>query len=60
MARKVFLVRWNEPSKYLKGETILKWETFGTKEEAQKRFDEAKQIESATNLELQETEITSM
>ena len=60
MAQKVYLVQWNEPSKHLKGETVMKWYIFAKKEDAQKKYDEANRIKDATNIELQETEATSM
>lgn len=57
---KTYLLKWNEPSQYIDGETIVKWETFNTKEEAEKKLDEVKRIDGATNIKLQETESRGM
>ena len=57
---KIYLLTWGEPSKYLEGELKGHWETFYKKEEAEKRLAEVKLIKSATNINLQETEATSL
>lgn len=57
---KTYLLKWNEPSKTIEGETIMKWEVFNAKEEGEKKLDEVKRIEGATNIKLQETETASM
>lgn len=57
---KTYLLKWNEPSKTIEGETIVKWETFNTKEEAEKKLYEVKRIAGAMNIKLQETESRGM
>lgn len=57
---KTFLITWNEPSKYLKGELRREFITFYDKADAEKKVKELKKRKGVKNIKLQETESASL
>lgn len=57
MAKKVWVVRYYRPGKFDK---VLEWNTYPTKEMAEKAYEKAKKVKDATDLKLEETECCSL
>jgi hypothetical protein len=57
---KVWVVKWNEPSKFKLIPKVMNWHTYKTEAEARKAYKEASKIKNATDLTIEETECCSL
>lgn len=60
MSKHVFLVTWTRPSKVFKDERVNEFDTFTNKEDAEAWCKRLNRIRGIHDVELQETEITSL
>ena len=58
MSKRVWVVRYYRPGKF--EPKILEWNTYRTEDEARKAYEEAKKVEGATELKIEETECCSL
>lgn len=57
---KIWLVKWNEPSKFKLMPKVMNWQTYKTEAEARMAYKEASKIKNATDLTIEETECCSL
>lgn len=57
---KLWVVKWNEPSKFKLMPKVMNWHTYKTETEAREAYEKASKIKGATDLVIEETEGCSL